>query len=91
MTNAQIVMNLKEELGIPELVPMLTYAEWKKHGYQVKRGEHGIKVNLWKHLDSKSKKGFKVVSSEDEEETEDGYIHKTCTLFLPNQVEAIKN
>ena len=88
MTNAQIVMNLKDAMGIPEIVPMLTYGEWKRNGYQVKKGEHGTKVVLWKHLDNKSRKNSEPAADEDGE-AKDGYTHKICYLFLPNQVEKI--
>lgn len=70
-------------------LPIHTFAEWKNHGYMVKKGEHAaLVVSIWKPKTSKRKKDEKNVEADKEEYS--GFFLTTAYLFTKNQVEAIK-
>lgn len=91
MTNAQIITNAAVQNGIftaeeakaimneGRRLPIHTYREWKRMGYQVKKGEHAVlKVLLWKYSEKK------------DEEGEDKMYRQTAYLFTAEQVEKVQ-
>ena len=63
---------------------LFTYNEWKKRGYQVKKGEKCfIKTKLWKTVPNKKEES----NNKDEN---DKCVMVTACLFTINQVELIK-
>ncbi len=56
-------------------IPMHSLIGWKKRGYRVKAGEHGIETRLWKKR-----------KNAPENEKDSFYLTKTF-LFTENQVE----
>lgn len=100
MTNEQIIANSAVAAGIFTQeeaeayfshglrLPIHTFAEWKNHGYMVKKGEHAaLTVSIWKPKTSK-KKDEKNVEADKEENS--GFFLTTAYLFTKQQVEAIK-
>lgn len=100
MTNEQIIANSAVAAGIftqeeaeayfshGMRLPIHTFAEWKNHGYMVKKGEHAaLTVSIWKPKTSK-KKDEKNVEADKEENS--GFFLTTAYLFTKQQVEAIK-
>jgi hypothetical protein len=100
MTNEQIIANSAVAAGIftqeeaeayfshGMRLPIHTFAEWKNHGYMVKKGEHAaLVVSIWKPKTSK-KKDEKNVEADKEENS--GFFLTTAYLFTKQQVEAIK-
>lgn len=99
MTNEQIIANSAVAAGIftqeeaeayfshGMRLPIHTFAEWKNHGYMVKKGEHAaLTVSIWKPKTSK-KKDEKTVDAKEENS---GFFLTTAYLFTKQQVEAIK-
>ena len=69
-------------------LPIHTFAEWKNHGYIVKKGEHAaLVVRIWKTKTRKREDG-KTVEADKEEDG--GFFLTTAYLFTKQQVEAIK-
>lgn len=65
--------------------PLLTYAEWKKRGFQVRKGEHAIaKFGIWKPKTKKQKE-----EEEDTDKKMNGFFLKTSAFFIRRQVEPI--
>lgn len=100
MTNEQIIANSAVAAGIftqeeaeayfshGMRLQIHTFAEWKNHGYMVKKGEHAaLTVSIWKPKTSK-KKDEKNVEADKEENS--GFFLTTAYLFTKQQVEAIK-
>ena len=100
MTNEQIIANSAVAAGIftqeeaeayftrGMRLPIHTFAEWKNHGYSVKKGEHAaLTVSIWKRKTKKKKDGK---TAEAEKEEEEGFFLTTAYLFTKEQVEAIK-
>lgn len=72
-------------------LPLHTFAEWAKHGYTVKKGEHAaLTVRLWR------KKCVKPVKASDGNEAKEaevdggGYYLVTAFLFTGGQVDQIE-
>lgn len=89
MTDEQIVEFIKEHA----FLPLNTYAEWKRLGYVVKRGEHAtITSKLWRFTDRKSKKAESqktaMDKAEDEQESGRYYLAKAF-LFTSEQVQKL--
>ena len=93
MTNLEIIANEVVNLGLASVetvektlsqgkaLPFMTYQEWRKHGYSVKKGEKALfRVRLWKKTDVKNDKGEKVG---------DKFVSPYCYIFGGNQVEKI--
>lgn len=79
MSNREIVSTECMLKGIKEEV--YTYAEWRKRGYQVKRGQRAcITTQLWKQVKYKDK-------STEEEKTK--MVMTKASLFSRSQVEII--
>nr|DAK06053.1 MAG TPA: protein of unknown function (DUF1738) [Caudoviricetes sp.] len=70
-------------------LPIHTFAEWKNHGYMVKKGEHAaLVVSIWKPKTRKQKKDDE--KNVDAKEENSGFFLTTAYLFTKQQVEAIK-
>ena len=74
-------------------MPLNTFAEWKRLGYIVKRGEHAtITSKLWRYTDRKSKKAESqktaMDKAEDEQESGRYYLAKAF-LFTSEQVQKL--
>lgn len=99
MTNEQIIANSAVAAGIftqeeaeayfshGMRLPIHTFAEWKNHGYMVKKGGHAaLTVSIWKPK-TRKKKDEKTVDAKEENS---GFFLTTAYLFTKQQVEAIK-
>ena len=85
MTNFQIIENAKNELGLDEDLILKTYQDWKRLGYQVKKGEKSVMAcMIW------FPKKTKVKNEVDSEEVNEGSFFKSKAFFFSqNQVERI--
>lgn len=98
MTNAEIILNAAVDAGLyteEEAVatvdtfgslPLHTFAEWKKMGYIVKKGEKAtIAISIWR----KSNKNITVITKEGVEKDikDDRYYKKLSYFFTFSQVE----
>lgn len=69
-------------------LPLHTYAEWKRYGFQVKKGEKAkMKCEIWKHSTKAVEIPMKDGSKEETEE--DRYFKKLAHFFTIEQVERI--
>lgn len=77
---------------------LLTYAEWKKRGFQVKKGAKSpFSCKLWKKVNNKgpkateeaveAKESEEAQTSPDEAKKSKGFIMTKCSFFVPSQVE----
>lgn len=83
LTNRAIIEAYKTAHNIPLEAPLYTYAAWKAHGYQVKKGEKcKHRVQMWKHI-------TKTTEQDGQEKTTGRCFHKTMNLFTREQVERI--
>lgn len=87
MTNTAIILGYMQLNNLDSAKIILhTYAQWKKLGYQVKRGEKSKhKITVWK-------RSTKKIESEDgdKEEVDTGrYFLKESAFFTQEQVERI--
>lgn len=81
MTNVEIIAAAKKQHGIEEDVH--TFAEWKRNGYAVRRGEHAaFKTKIW-------------LMTKEQVEIEEGmfewvnrFVLKQAAFFGRSQVEA---
>lgn len=74
-----------EEMEIPEIQPIHTFAHWKSLGYRVKKGEKAIaKFPIWKYT-----KGKKKEMSEEEAQANGYCFMKNTSWFSDKQVEPI--
>lgn len=96
MTNFQIITTTAIQQGIfteeqavailesGNELPLHTYAEWKRIGRQVKKGEKAVmQAQIWKM--SKAKK-----AEEDQEEEKSNFFLTKAFFFLESQTETIK-
>lgn len=100
MTNQEILFTeivannimTKEELEnyintYATLPVFLTFAEWKKRGYMVQKGEKAIiKTKLW----MKSKKKIDKSKGDDPENINEHFVLVTACLFSENQVKRME-
>lgn len=86
MTNYQIIETTKIELGLDEDLILKTYQDWKRLGYQVKKGEKSVMAcMIWFPKKSKVK-----ADADSEEEVNDGSFFKSKAFFFSQkQVEKI--
>ena len=82
---------------------LLTYAEWKKRGFQVKKGSKSpFSCKLWKKVNNKAPKANEEVAEASEaKESEEaqtpadkakkskGFVMTKCSFFTPSQVEKV--
>lgn len=88
MTDEQIVEFIKEHA----FLPLNTYAEWKRLGYVVKRGEHAtITSKLWRFTDKKKKgTGLKTELDKAAEKQDNGrYYLAKAFLSTSEQVQKL--
>lgn len=72
-----------EEVEIPEIQAIHTYAHWKSLGYQVKKGEKAIaKFAIWKYTSKKKKD-----ETEEEAQVNGHCFMKMSSWFSEVQVE----
>lgn len=105
MTNEQIIYSAAINAGIfseaeaqkyvqsGRRLPLHTFAEWKKHGYSVRKGEHAaLTVRIWRNKSVKASEPAdnKEAKKTDEEEINDCYYLVTAHLFTGAQVERSK-
>lgn len=84
-TNLQIIMNEKFERGIDLELPCATFAEWRRCGYSVKKGEKAaFSTMLWKVRPRKKDE------SDEEYNAKNRYIMVKAYIFTKDQVERIK-
>ncbi len=101
MTNMQIIVNsavehgLYSEAEVEELfvamgcLPLFTFAEWKKRGYSVKKGEKAkMMCYIWKMKREKTTVHQK--SGDDVEVDEKNFYKVKAYFFMPDQVEKIE-
>ena len=70
-----------------------TFAEWKRMGYSVKKGQHAALVcNLWKYTDKPGKAAREAAAAagEDAPESDPHFYMAKAHLFSALQVEKIK-
>ena len=89
MTNTAIILGYMQLNNLdPNKIVLHTYAQWKKLGYQVKKGEKSKhKITVWK-------RSTKKIENEDgdKEEVDNGrYFLKESAFFTQEQVERITN
>lgn len=86
-TNVQLVTEAAEAVGIEYNGENLkTFAEWKRVGMSVKKGEKAsVTVSLWKPV-------TKEVENKEtgKKEMKKTFIKKMCHLFTPDQVQPVK-
>ena len=90
MTNTAIILSYMQLNNLdPNKIVLHTYAQWKKLGYQVKKGEKSDhKIPVWKPSTKKVE-----VENEDgtkEEKPNGRYFIKTSAFFTQEQVERIE-
>ena len=83
MNNATLILYAKAASNIPPDEELHTFAEWKRLGFSVKKGEKArCKIAIW----NKSAKNKK----EDEEQEDNSYFYtKVAAFFSMNQVQPI--
>ena len=83
MNNATLILHAKAANNIPFDEELHTFAEWKRLGFSVKKGEKArCKIAIW----NKSTKNKK----EDEEQEDNSYFYtKVAVFFSMNQVQPI--
>lgn len=77
---------------------LLTFAEWKKKGYSVRKGEKTkFSCKLWKKLSKseleKEKKRLEEkakLEGKEKATKPSSFVMTKCCFFLPSQVESIK-
>lgn len=85
MTNQQRVIQAAMESGLDVNETFYTYQEWKKRGYQVKKGEKAsLKVELW--IPKKKKDKAEDNDQENKEETH-RFFTRVTSLFTSEQVK----
>lgn len=69
-------------------VPLHTFAEWKRMGFSVKKGEHAkLTCNIWRW---NSKKGVVPMEDGNDVEVDESHFYKTKAFFFTgDQVERI--
>lgn len=88
MTNMEIIEASKIASGIPADTLLLTFNEWKRNGFMVKKGEHArLTVRIWKPRKYKAE----TKDGEEIEQTDSSsfYLAKAF-LFDRSQVEAME-
>lgn len=81
-SNLEVVQFIRESLNLNDETELLTYGEWQKRGFQVRKGEKAfLKVPLWKPFEKKK---------DDDKDIKNRFFVKMSGLFLPDQVD-LKN
>lgn len=100
MTNMQIIVDSAIAEGIyteeeveaifaaGNMLPLHTFAEWRRLGYQVRKGEHAaLSCDIWRHNDKKGEMTMQDGSTREIDESH--FYKKRAHFFLPDQVEKI--
>ena len=101
MTNLQIITNSAVANGLfteeevraifasGGVLPLFTFKEWKRRGYQVRRGEHAaLTCDIWRH---KEKKGSIPMEDGNDKEVDESHFYKhKAFLFTKEQVDRIE-
>ena len=88
MTNTAIILGYMQLINLqPNKTVVHTQSEWKKLGYQVKKGEKSEhKISVWK----RSTKKVENEEGEKEEVDNGRYFLKLSAFFTQEQVERIE-
>lgn len=81
------------EVEIKETEPIHTFAEWKKAGYMVKRGQHAVaKFSIWMFTDKPSRQTqeARAQAGQDTESADPHYYMKQSAFFSLSQVELLQ-
>lgn len=96
MTNFEIITTYIEENEIDfdyNGFNLMTFAQWKKEGMSVKKGEKAfMKVDLWtmKLEDEKDENGKVILDENGKPKKKKAFYKKSSALFTAAQVEKIK-
>lgn len=95
MTNLEIIAQYLEENEIDfdyNGMNLLTFAQWKKEGLSVKKGETAfIKVDLWTmKLEEEKDENGKVILENGKPKMKKKFYLKSAALFTQGQVEKAK-
>ena len=96
MTNMEIIIEFIEENGIDfdyNGMNLLTFAQWKKEGMSVKKGETAfLKIDLWtfKEETAKDENGKVIVDENGKPKKEKKFYKKAAALFTEDQVQKSK-
>lgn len=97
MTNFEIITTYIEENGIDfdyNGMNLLTFAQWKKEGMSVKKGETAfLKIDLWtmKLVEEKDEEGKVILDEKTKKpKMKKKFFLKSAALFTASQVEKIK-
>lgn len=84
MNNATLILYAKAANDIPLDEELHTFAEWKRLGFSVKKGEKArCKIAIWN-------KSIKKKKDTENEEEDDGYFYtKVAAFFTKNQVQLL--
>lgn len=84
MNNAALILHAKVASNIPLDEELHTFAEWKRLGFSVKKGEKArCKIAIWN-------KSIKKKKDTENEEEDDGYFYtKVAAFFTKNQVQLL--
>lgn len=84
MNNATLILQAKITNDIPLDEELHTFAEWKRLGFSVKKGEKArCKIAIWN-------KSIKKKKDTENEEEDDGYFYtKVAAFFTKNQVQLL--
>lgn len=78
---------------IKETEPIHTYAEWKKGGFIVKKGQHAVaKFDIWMFTDKPSRRTqeARAEANQDTESPDPHYYLKMSAFFSRSQVELLQ-
>lgn len=81
------------ESEIRETEPIHTFAEWKKAGYRVKKGQHAIaRFAIWMFTDKPSRRTqeLRQAANQDTEQPDPHYYMKESAFFSKSQVELLQ-
>ena len=81
------------EVEIKETEPIHTFAEWKKGGYMVKKGQHAVaKFAIWMFTDRPSQRTQEArqEANQDAEAPDPHYYMKVAAFFSASQVKPIE-
>lgn len=84
MNNATLILQAKAANNIPLDEELHTFAEWKRLGFSVKKGEKArCKIAIW----NKSIKSKKDDDEESSQEDDSYFYTKVAAFFTRNQVQ----
>jgi hypothetical protein len=84
MTKEELESYIEENFSLPLY---LTYAEWNKRGYKIQKGQKvAIKTKLW----MRTKRKIDKTKELDDENTQEGFVLVSASLFGPEQVEKVE-